>query len=136
MADVLEVEHALCTFTTGSTGLPKPVMRTHDFLIIQSKALSQAVETFSPLPEPETIGLTNLVIFAIHFLHVGSTVVIQPGLKQWSPKHIIDVMREDKVGFPAPLPCAFLVLWGVFAWLVRNLNPASVADGWLCAGSL
>ena len=38
--DAMPVEHALVTFTTGSTGMPKLLMRKHEFLLKQSKAIS------------------------------------------------------------------------------------------------
>ena len=72
--DVSSAEHALATFTTGSTGYPKLLLRQHAFLTKQSTALSLAYQKMSPdetLDESKSAGLTNLPIMTLHFLKVS-----------------------------------------------------------------
>ncbi len=62
---------ALITFTSGSTGLPKGICRSHGFLVEQHQAISRAL--------PATVGdieLNTLPIFTLSSLARGITIVI------------------------------------------------------------
>lgn len=65
---------ALLTFTSGSTGLPKPAVRTHGFLLSQHRVLHHHLE----LAEGE-VDLTTLPIFLLANLASGLTSVIPQG---------------------------------------------------------
>lgn len=65
---------ALVTFTSGSTGEPKAIVRTHDFLHAQHAAIAEAIA----LREGET-DLTALPIFLLANLGSGLCSVIPAG---------------------------------------------------------
>ena len=77
---VTTAERALATFTTGSTGFPKMMYRTHAFLMRQSKALSHSymkicgtkyeVSSMGCAEEAAEVGFTNMPIVGLHFLRV------------------------------------------------------------------
>ena len=68
----VNAEHpALVTFTTGSTGQPKAVSRSHGFLLAQHAALQESLD----LVEAE-VDLVTLPVFAIANLASGMTSVI------------------------------------------------------------
>ena len=72
-SDVAEVDTALITFTTGSTGMPKLLLRKHQFIINQSKALSIAFSSIiSSSKEEDCMFMTNLNVFGLHFLMVSN----------------------------------------------------------------
>lgn len=70
-AAVNPADHALITFTTGSTGTPKAADRTHGFLAAQYRGLLPHL-----LPEPGQRVVTNLPIVALCYLGAGATVVL------------------------------------------------------------
>lgn len=72
--DIYEVEEdypALITFTTGSTGIPKGVERSHGFLFLQHQILTEHLGT-----KREDIDLTMLPVFVLNSLANGSTSVL------------------------------------------------------------
>jgi len=71
---------ALITYTTGSSGTPKAVHRTHSILIAQHHRLAEAFP-----PQPNDIDLCTFPIFALNNLALGVTTVIPP----------IDLRRVD-----------------------------------------
>lgn len=73
-SDVVEVENALITFTTGSTGMPKLLLRKHEFIMNQSKALSITFNSIIASKEEDCTFMTNLNVFGLHFLMVSSTI--------------------------------------------------------------
>ncbi|MCH2216258.1 MAG: AMP-binding protein [Flavobacteriales bacterium] len=75
-------ETALITFTTGSTGRPKAVKRTHRFLLRQFNALSSELNL-----EGEEVNMTSLPIVLLINLAGGITSVI-PDWKSSKPKTI------------------------------------------------
>lgn len=79
---------ALVTFTSGSTGQPKAIVRTHGFLHDQHRAIAEAIA----LREGE-VDLTTLPIFLLANLGCGLTSIIPAG----------DIARPGSV---APTPIA------------------------------
>lgn len=65
---------ALVTFTSGSTGQPKAIVRTHGFLHAQHTAIAEAIA----LRDDET-DLTTLPIFLLANLGTGLTSIIPAG---------------------------------------------------------
>lgn len=74
--EVEPVDHALVTFTTGSTGLPKLLLRKHAFLLNQTQSLSTAYDMVIRkelgMDEEAAVYCTNLPVFPLHFLKVHS----------------------------------------------------------------
>lgn len=65
---------ALVTFTSGSTGEPKAVVRSHGFLLEQHRVLEKALEL-----RPGACDLTTLPIFLLANLASGVTSIIPEG---------------------------------------------------------
>ncbi len=62
---------ALLTFTTGSTGTPKAIARSHQFLLDQHQALSHHM-----FFEQDDIDMPTLPVFLLHSLAGGATCVL------------------------------------------------------------
>ena len=73
VAEVIAEHPALLTFTSGTTGRPKGVMRTHSFLLSQHRALTSALGTTAT-----DVEMPVLPIFLLNTLAVGATAVIPP----------------------------------------------------------
>ncbi len=73
--EVEAVEKALATFTTGSTGMPKLLIRRHSFIMNQSKSLTMTFELTAKKEldkdEEDLIVCTNLPVFPLHYLKVS-----------------------------------------------------------------
>lgn len=70
-ADVRPEEHALVTFTTGTTGAPKAAGRSHAFLWAQHRALTAHLR-----PERWDVDMPVLPIFVLNNLAGGITTVL------------------------------------------------------------
>lgn len=70
-ADVADDHTALITFTSGSTGMPRGINRTHSILIHQHLALKSAF----PDPPPQ-VHLTAFPVVTLHNLCCGYTTVL------------------------------------------------------------
>ena len=69
--EVEAVDHSLVTFTTGSTGMPKLLMRKHDFILNQCKAIDIGKRELDPRWNPANdVSLTNLPVFLLETLKV------------------------------------------------------------------
>lgn len=101
--DVEQVEeesHGIITFTSGTTGNPKGVVRSQGFLVNQHKAIAKMVEAERHLG-PDLCIFAN---FALTNLASGRLSLIIP--PQWKPHHI----REAQSLHPETMTCgpAFL----------------------------
>jgi olefin beta-lactone synthetase len=68
----LDSEHpALITFTSGSTGNPKAIVRTHGFLLQQQKVLASSLPV-----QKNAVELTTLPVFVLSALAQGITSVL------------------------------------------------------------
>jgi olefin beta-lactone synthetase len=66
-------ERALITFTTGSSGLPKGVNRTHRILRAQHERLAHEFPS-----QPDDVDLCSFPVFALNNLALGVTTLIPP----------------------------------------------------------
>lgn len=73
---------ALLTFTTGSTGRPKVIARSHGFLWAQHRVLARHLRT-----EPGTRDMPTLPVFVLHNLAAGATSV----LPDFDPRRPADI---------------------------------------------
>ncbi len=74
LADVARDAPALITFTSGSTGLPKGIVRSVDFLLLQHRLLEDLRKT-----SPGDVDLISLPVFILSNLAVGAASVIPKG---------------------------------------------------------
>jgi acyl-CoA synthetase (AMP-forming)/AMP-acid ligase II len=100
---------ALITFTSGSTGQPKAVVRSHGFLLAQLEALRHSIRL-----EPGETDLVTLPVFALANLAGGLTSVIadtdlaRPG--QADAARVGDQLRREGVTRCAASPAFFEAL--------------------------
>jgi acyl-CoA synthetase (AMP-forming)/AMP-acid ligase II len=73
IADTSADETALITFTTGSSGRPKGVIRTHGILTAQHRALAAEFPSLD-----SDVDLCTFPVFALNNLALGVTTVIPP----------------------------------------------------------
>ena len=105
---------ALVSWTTGTTGRPKPIIRSHAVLAAQHRALA----ALRALP-PGAIDLVGLPTLALHDLAMGVGIVFAPARSSGAElRRIIERARPSAAaGFPA-----------LFARLVNGAAPGEL-DG-------
>lgn len=109
-------ELALLTFTTGSTGRPKAMARSHGFLDAQRAALQRHLDL-----GPDDVDLATLPIFALNSLAAGARVVIadcdlrRPG--SVDPARAVAQMRRECVTTCVASPAFFAP---IAAWLAQR----------------
>jgi olefin beta-lactone synthetase len=112
MADLSPEAHALLTFTSGSTGVPKAAVRTHGFLLEQHRVLAESLRL-----KPREIDLTTLPIFVLANLGSGVCSLIpdadlrSPGKIQPAP--VVQQIRTHQPSRTAASP-AFLERLAIF----------------------
>jgi len=96
LAEVGPESPALVSFTSGSSGRPKGVNRTHGFLRAQHEALAHAF----PYPD-DAVDLTMFPVFALHNLAQGRTTVVPAfnlrKVGRASPDRIVEQIRRHGV---------------------------------------
>ncbi len=97
---------ALLTFTSGSTGVPKAVVRSHGFLLAQHEVLAESIEL-----EPGEVDLATLPVFVLANLASGVTTVIprcdlrRPGFVEPAP--ILEQLKRHRVTRTAGSPALY-----------------------------
>jgi amino acid adenylation domain-containing protein len=108
---LLETDLALLMYTSGSTGLPKGVMTSHDNLLAGARIVSRYLELtdrdviLSVLPFSFDYGLNQLLTS----LFVGGTLVIQHSL---FPPDICHTLVRERITGLAGVPTLWLQLTG------------------------
>ncbi len=95
---------ALLSFTSGTTGQPKQVTRSHGLLLAQHRTLARALES-----SPEDVDLPALPVFLLNTLACGGSAVLPPDATarpgQQDPAALLQAIRRHGVttlaGFPA-----------------------------------
>jgi len=97
---------ALLTFTTGTTGAPKAIARSHAFLLSQHRVLAGHM----PLG-PGDVDLPTLPVFLLHSLAGGATCVIPDAdlrqVGQVDPDPILRQIRDRDVSSTSASPAFF-----------------------------
>src|SRR5581483_10534637 len=94
---------ALVTFTSGSTGIPKAAVRTHQFLLAQHRAIAASLKLTAG-----TVDLTTLPIFVLANLASGvCSVLPQCDMRapaSCDPGLVIDQIERHKINSTAASP--------------------------------
>ena len=97
---------ALLTFTTGSTGRPKAIARSHAFLLNQHHTLSHHMSCTDG-----TIDLPTLPVFLLHSLAGGATCVLADAdlrhVGSVDPERIIAQIEREKITSISGSPAFF-----------------------------
>jgi acyl-coenzyme A synthetase/AMP-(fatty) acid ligase len=99
-ASVQASQPALVTWTTGSTGMPTPVARSHGVLRAQHQAMAHLRGL-----HPGDIDLVGLPTMALHDLALGVGFALAPRRRRWVSDSLRDlagtVRATAAAGFPA-----------------------------------
>lgn len=102
----VEADHpALMTFTSGSTGAPKGIIRSHGALLAQHHALARVLGTTQ-----DDIDLPGLPIVLLNTLAAGATAVIPPIGKRVAdtdPAKLAQLIRKHRVNTASGSPALF-----------------------------
>ena len=86
----------ILTYTSGTTGIPKIVARTHQFLAYQGKILEETIKY-----DKNDIELSSIPIFTLSNINVGITTVIADGnysnLGNSNAKKLIEQIEKNKI---------------------------------------
>ena len=97
---------ALITFTSGTTGLPKAMGRTHGFLEAQHHVLAEHMGM-----SPDDIDLPTLPVFLLNSLAAGATCILPDAdltqVARVDPARVVRQMREWKVSSTSGSPAFF-----------------------------
>lgn len=120
----------IITFSSGTTGEPKGVVRTHQTLVHQHQFLSEALNT-DHLTEPDLCIFAN---FALSNLAAGRCSILMPA--QWSLKSFRHLSKLPKSLIPISLTCgpAFLLelmRQSIFADLRHIHVGGALTDCWI-----
>lgn len=103
---VKQDDTALITYTTGSSGIPKGVNRTHRFLAAQHYALKRLFPY-----KPDDIDLPVFPVFALNNIASGiTTVILAIDVSRPDPKDsetLISQIKENKVNCMTLSPTSF-----------------------------
>ncbi|MBN9543146.1 MAG: AMP-binding protein [Alphaproteobacteria bacterium] len=120
-AEVDEDHPAIITFTSGSSGIPKAIIRSHGFLLNQHKAIIGTTKPFSGV-----VDMISLPIFILSNLGSAITTVIPKGNLRKpanvSPKVLWEQIKEDQVSrltFP-PIICGNLADYAIQNKLINT----------------
>lgn len=117
--EVSDVTPALISFTTGSTGRPKAIVRTHGFLAAQDAALAHLLSH----RDGEGSDLVAFPVFALANLGAGRTTVLPP----WKPGRTEGIDARAAAFLETHGVSRLLVPPGAIAPLVAQAAPTRLA---------
>lgn len=118
-AETSDVTPALISFTTGSTGRPKAIVRTHGFLAAQDAALTDLLSH----RDGEGADLVAFPVFALANLGAGRTTVLPP----WRPGRTEGIDARAAAFLETHGVSRLLIPPGAIAPLVAQAVPSRLA---------
>lgn len=107
---------ALLTFTSGTTGTPKAIARSHSFLLAQHRALAHHMNF-----KPGDRDMPTLPVFLLHSLAAGATCVLADAdladVGSVNGQKIINQIRQKNISSMSGSPAFFRAL---VAPLIKN----------------
>ncbi|MBW2255383.1 MAG: AMP-binding protein [Deltaproteobacteria bacterium] len=109
LRDPVEGEPALITFTTGTTGVPKAIGRSHRFLLAQHQVLVSHMGI-----GPDDVDLPTLPVFLLNSLAAGATCVLPDGdlrdVSSLDPDRLLAQVAAHRVTTTSGSPAFFRTL--------------------------
>ncbi len=118
----IENSLAILLFTSGSTGLPKGIMVSHDNLVVGAHIVTNYLgitaedRLLSVLPFHFDYGLNQL----LSSVHVGATLVLQ---RSTHPGHVLGVLAEREITVVAGVPPLWAQLFADASPIRRRALP-------------
>jgi acyl-CoA synthetase (AMP-forming)/AMP-acid ligase II len=133
--DVLPTDHWIMLFTSGTTGQPKGVVRTHEsytaFYLINGIDFRfhrrEVCMNVMPLCH------VNSTFFTLNVLYLGGKVYVHPA-RSFRPDEVFEIIQREKITFISLVPTHYQVMLGFPADKRRQYDLSSV-DKLLCSSA-